>query len=122
MKKETIHFKHSNKLEFIFVCPECDAEEGCYNLGDLMRFGNSNECGNCGKTYPAKMPNVQYHVKDDINSIINEKIDLYLYYIGTPEGAEEFSKLDRENKTDSNELAGTTRIFKYCFKEFMEEG
>jgi len=53
---------------------------------------------------------------------LKEKIKQYLYFVGTPEGAEEFSKLDREGKTDASELAGTTRVFKYCFKDFVEVG
>jgi len=52
---------------------------------------------------------------------IQEKIEQYLYFVGTPKGAEDFSKLDREGKTDASELAGTTRVFKYCFGEYIEK-
>lgn len=52
---------------------------------------------------------------------IKEKIKLYLYYVGTSEGANDFVKLDKAGKTDSNEMAGTTRVFKYVFKEYLNE-
>jgi hypothetical protein len=61
--KKEIHFKHSNTLEFILVCPYCDDEEGCYGLKELLKFGNSYECGNCLKSYPIIMENIQYHIK-----------------------------------------------------------
>ena len=64
--KKTIDFKHSDKLEFIFVCPYCDDEEGVYTLEDIMIFRGSNQCGSCGKCYDIKMPNIQYHVKGEI--------------------------------------------------------
>lgn len=49
---------------------------------------------------------------------IQLKIERYLYYVGTTEGALEFMKLDEEGKTDKNVMSGTTRIFNYLFDEY----
>ena len=57
---------------------------------------------------------------DKCKKEIKEKIDLYLYYVGTSKGAVEFIELDKAGKTDLDEIAGTTRIFKYCFGEYMK--
>ena len=59
-------------------------------------------------------------VCDKCKKEIQEKIKLYLYYVGTHEGAKEFIELDKAGETDKDELAGTTRIFKYCFKDLMK--
>lgn len=51
---------------------------------------------------------------------VKEKIDLYLYYVSTNEGSQEFVDLDKTGKTDATIFAGTTRVFNYCFKDYME--
>lgn len=56
------------------------------------------------------------YTKDEIELLCQE----YLYYVGTEQGAKDFIEMDRKGLTDCNILAGTTRVFKFVFKDFIK--
>jgi len=55
------------------------------------------------------------YTKKEIELLCQE----YLYYVGTSQGAKDFIEMDRKGLTDSNTPSGTTRVFKFVFKDFI---